>query len=85
MEEQFICAIKKCIKKVCPEVSEVSLLTSLYLDLGMDSLEMVSLIFEIEEMFGIDVPEDIWASVDTVGDIYLIIYKEEKPNNEILQ
>ncbi len=85
MEEQFICAIKKCIKKIYPEASEVSMSTSLYLDLGMDSLEIVSLILEIEDMFDVDMSEDIWASIDTVGDIYSIICTKEKLNNEILQ
>lgn len=85
MEEQFICAIAKCIKTIRPEELEVSLSTSLYLDLGLDSLEMISLIFEIEDMFNINLSENVWTSVDTVGDIYSIFCTKGKLNNEILQ
>lgn len=85
MEEQFICAINKCIKTICPKALDVNLSTSLYLDLGLDSLEMILLILEIEDMFDIHLPEDIWASVNTVGDIYSIICTKGELSNEILQ
>ncbi len=37
-------------------------------DLGADSLDLTSIIMEIEEEFGIEIPDDAIMSIVTVGD-----------------
>jgi len=37
-------------------------------DLGADSLDLTSIVMEIEEQFGIEIPDDAIASIVTVGD-----------------
>ena len=38
-------------------------------DLGFDSLDKVETVMEVEEHFGIDVPDDVADGVRTIGDI----------------
>ena len=37
-------------------------------DLGADSLDLTSIVMEIEEQFGIEIPDDAISSIVTVGD-----------------
>ena len=37
-------------------------------DLGADSLDLTSIVMEIEDQFGIEIPDDAIASIVTVGD-----------------
>ena len=53
-------------KQLAPE--QVHLTSSLE-DLHIDSLDKVSLSFDVEEAYGIAVPDSALASVHTVGDI----------------
>ena len=39
-------------------------------DLGADSLDTVELVLELEDEFGIDIPDDQAAKLLTVGDVY---------------
>lgn len=48
---------------------EVTLATRFEEDLGMDSLDVVELVIEIEDEFGIHVPDRIAADIETVGDL----------------
>ncbi|MDK6233076.1 acyl carrier protein [Aerococcus sanguinicola] len=38
-------------------------------DLGADSLDVVELIMELEDIFGIQIPDDEVESIETVGDV----------------
>ncbi|AMB93567.1 acyl carrier protein [Aerococcus sanguinicola] len=38
-------------------------------DLGADSLDVVELIMELEDIFGIQIPDDKVESIETVGDV----------------
>ena len=42
-------------------------------DLGVDSLDAVEIIMELEDEFGIEIPDDEVENVKTVGDIVKII------------
>jgi acyl carrier protein len=42
---------------------------SLIADLGADSLSLINVMMQVEESLHIEVPEEEWRSVDTVGDI----------------
>ncbi|MBN2651658.1 MAG: acyl carrier protein [Spirochaetales bacterium] len=62
--------VKKIIvDKIEVDESQVTMEASLMQDLGADSLDTYELVFGIEEEFGITVPEDLAAEVQTVGDI----------------
>ena len=45
-------------------------------DLGADSLDIVELVMEFEEKFGVDIPDEEAEKISTVGDA--IKYIEEK-------
>ena len=47
---------------------EISLNTSL-VDLGFDSLKAIVLLSELEDILGIEIPNEIIGSINTVGDI----------------
>ena len=61
-------------KFFCEEIAEDQSLKS---DLGMDSLNVVELIVELEEVFGIEIDESDLdpAELQTVGQIYSLIEK----------
>ena len=49
-------------------IQEIGLDTSLD-DIGIDSLGALTLLFEIEDRLGVDIPDDFAKSLRTVGDI----------------
>ena len=52
---------------------KITLDSSLVDDLGMDSFASIETMFEMEQEFGIDIPEDGIAEVKTVKDILTYI------------
>lgn len=50
--------------------------TSFVNDLGSDSLDLVELVMELEEEFGITIPEEATEDVQTIGDVVEHIEKE---------
>lgn len=42
-------------------------------DLGLDSLDRVDLVMAIEEEFGVDIEDEEWERVETVGDILRLL------------
>ena len=76
----------KCIKDTCAYDEDIKEIDNLKNDLGYDSLEIVSLIFEIEETFGINLIEKdgtylIEIKNPTING-YLKSWNEEKNNSE---
>lgn len=65
LEEKVIEAVAKVAKRKPAEVR----LESSFEDLGMDSLDRVTLLFELEQMFDISIPETEVQGIQTVGDI----------------
>ena len=61
-----VISIVAAIKRMPPEqiTPEMSLE-----QLGIDSLDKINLLFELESAFNIDIPDEIAGSIKTVGDI----------------
>lgn len=57
------------------EVSEAKVtLTTLFVeDLGADSLDVIELVMELEEEFGITIPEDQTERIKTVGEAIAVV------------
>lgn len=52
-------------------------------DLGIDSFEAIELIFEVEDKFGIDIPDQAMADVKTVqGIIDYIVQRMQKEDRK---
>lgn len=47
----------------------LALTTSLIEDLNADSLALINIVMKVEERFKIDVPDDDWRGLRTVGDV----------------
>ena len=63
--QRIIEAVAKVAKRKPSEIR----LDSSFEDLGMDSLDKVTLLFELEQMFDISIPETEVQGIQTVGDI----------------
>ena len=49
-------------------------------DLGADSLDTVELVLELEDQFGIEIPDDVTETLFTVADVYT--YLEDNVNDQ---
>ena len=56
--------------------SEVTMEARFTHDLGADSLDTVELIMEIEDEFGISIPDDLAEKISTVGDAIRFVEEE---------
>lgn len=50
------------LAQLTPEVSLIG-------DLGADSLALINIMMNVEEQLGVDMPDEEWRSLQTVGDI----------------
>ena len=55
------------LDKLGVEDSQITMEASFVNDLGADSLDTVELIMELEEEFGIEIPDDDAENITTVG------------------
>ena len=55
--------------KASMDVQQITLQSRLVDDLGLDSLDAVEMVFEIEESYGIDIPDDQIQEFKTAQDI----------------
>ncbi len=44
-------------------------LTTRLADLGIDSLKAITILYELEEEFDVEIPNEVIETIDTVGDI----------------
>lgn len=65
--------IEKLMEIICNglglEMDEISLDSDLREDFDADSLDMVDLVMDVEDEFGVEVPEDAMDSLLTVKDV----------------
>ncbi|MBQ8734606.1 MAG: acyl carrier protein [Bacteroidaceae bacterium] len=64
------------VEKFGVSESEVTNEASFTNDLGADSLDPVELIMEIEDEFGISIPDDLAEKISTVGDAIKFVEEE---------
>ena len=64
------------VEKFGVSESEVTSEASFTNDLGADSLDTVELIMEIEDEFGISIPDDLAEKISTVGDAIKFVEEE---------
>jgi len=78
--EQVLEKVKKIIvDRLGVDESTVQLTSSIQNDFGADSLDMVELIMEIEDEFGIEIPDDEAEKLSTVEEaINFIVAKMNK-------
>lgn len=75
-QEQFDKFVAATVKMLGVDASKVTREASFADDLDADSLDVVELVMELEEIFGVSVPEDELTDVTTVGAAFdLIISK----------
>ena len=71
---------EKVIAIVCEQMGaskeKVASTTSFIQDLGADSLDTVELVMELEEEFGLTIPDEDAANIQTVGNA--VTYVNEK-------
>lgn len=72
-QEQFDKFVAATVKMLGVEASQVTREASFGEDLDADSLDVVELVMELEEVFGVSVPEDELADVKTVGQAFDLI------------
>jgi len=65
LEQKVIAAVAKVAKRQVGEIRP----TSSFDELGMDSLDRVCLLFELEQAFDISIPEADAQGIETVQDI----------------
>lgn len=65
--------IELIASKLGKKVEEVKLTSCLIKDLGADSLDIVELIMEFEDEFGITLPDEDVAKMETIQDIVTYI------------
>ena len=49
--------------------SDITAETSIRRDLGLDSLEFMQLVVDLEEEFGVSLPDKAFAEFQTIGDV----------------
>ena len=65
IENEVITAIVRQKKLEAATISRGSTLT----ELGITSLDAISIVYDIEEQFGIEVPNETLQGLQTVGDV----------------
>ena len=72
-QEQFDKFVAATVKMLGVDASKVTREASFADDLEADSLDVVELVMELEEVFGVEVPEDELADVKTVGQAFDLV------------
>lgn len=83
-QEQIVEELGKIIEEVTGiEPSEVTLEKSFVDDLDIDSLSMVEIAVQMEDKYGVKIPDEDLASLKTVGDSVAYVQKLEAENADV--
>lgn len=74
MQEKIV---KMIASKLNKKVEEVTLESKLIEDLGADSLDIVELLMELEDTYGITIPDQDAANLATIGDIVKFLESQD--------
>lgn len=66
----------RIIEQVGVEEDEIALESSFVDDLGFDDLDMIELLFEVEEEFDIEIPDSEAEKINTVGEMVQFIQSQ---------
>lgn len=72
MVEEAVIEVITRERKCAPE--DVTMETRLS-QLGIDSLQAITILYELEERFGIEIPNELMENLETVGDITACLNK----------
>ena len=77
-KEQIFAVVQKIICEYMGTISveEVTFDASLHEDLGMDSIEIISVVAEMEEKFGVRIDDDKMIEFNMVGDYVEEIFNQ---------
>ncbi|MCS3782346.1 meromycolate extension acyl carrier protein AcpM [Tsukamurella ocularis] len=83
-QDEIVAAIAEIIEEVTGiEPSEVTLDKAFIDDLDIDSLSMVEIAVQLEDKYGVKVPDEDLAGLKTVGDAVSYIQKLEAENADL--
>lgn len=68
--------IKMIASKLGKKVENIDLNSKLIEDLGADSLDIVEMLMELEDSYGITIPDEDAVKLQTIGDIVTFMEKQ---------
>ncbi|WP_067708631.1 meromycolate extension acyl carrier protein AcpM [Nocardia yamanashiensis] len=77
-QDEIVAGIARIVEEVTGiEVSEVTVEKSFVEDLDIDSLSLVEIAVQLEDKYGVQIPDEDMASLRTVGDAVRYVQKME--------
>jgi acyl carrier protein len=82
-KEEIVAGIAEIVEEVTGiEPSEVTIEKSFVDDLDIDSLSLVEIAVQLEDKYGVKIPDEDMQSLRTVGDAVAYVQKMEAENTE---
>lgn len=78
MDQQIFNTIRSEVERLTG-IATINMESNAFEDLGMDSLDSIELIIELEKAFSISIPDEISEKMITIKDIYDYIYDVKTP------
>ncbi|MCZ4556278.1 meromycolate extension acyl carrier protein AcpM [Rhodococcus maanshanensis] len=83
-QEKIVAGIAEIVEEVTGiEPSEVTIEKSFVNDLDIDSLSLVEIAVQLEDKYGVTIPDEDMQSLRTVGDAVAYVQKMEAENIEL--
>ncbi|MFI6429388.1 meromycolate extension acyl carrier protein AcpM [Rhodococcus oryzae] len=83
-QEKIVAGIAEIVEEVTGiEPSEVTIEKSFVNDLDIDSLSLVEIAVQLEDKYGVTIPDEDMQSLRTVGDAVAYVQKMEAENVEL--
>jgi len=72
VSEEILAMLGKQLNKKTAEITNEKRIKE---DLGADSLDVVEILMNVEDKYGITVPDDVLMGIKTVGDLVAVVDK----------
>lgn len=83
-EEQIIAGIAEVVEEVTGiEAADVTVEKSFIDDLDIDSLSMVEIAVQLEDKYGVSIPDEEVSSLRLVGDAVAFVQRMESENTQL--